>query len=71
MSVFRFWYAIYPMNTDRRRVVIRDRAGFSLVNHLVDRAHNWRDFYFFVSYNHLGPIDPDHPLLRNGPLLTR
>lgn len=40
---------------------LAERGSPGLVDHLADRAHNWRDFFFFVSFNHLGPIDSDHP----------
>lgn len=38
------------------------RAVLPLINHFVDRSHHWRDRFFFVPMNALGPVDdPDHP----------
>lgn len=58
ITLFRFLFHILPMNTDRNRVVIVGRPGFLLFEHLVDRAHSWQDIFFFMEFNHLGPIDP-------------
>lgn len=61
VDLFRNWFHILPINTDRNRVVISGRLGFLLFESLPDRARGWRDLFFFVDLHCLGLIDPICP----------
>lgn len=49
------------MLSDPRSVLISQRAGYPLLEHMFDWSYNWHDRYLFVSVGVLGPIDVDSP----------
>lgn len=71
LAVFRIWFQITSMSSDPRRMLISQRGGFPLFDHLSDRSHNWRDRFFFVSLDALGPIDLDSSPSTHWGLLTQ
>lgn len=52
-------------------MLLNQRGGFPLFDHLADRSHNWRDRFFFVPVDALGPIDLESPPPSHWGLLTQ